>query len=212
VARAGLNGRLAYTDGKTTYTYQVRVGDVGYGVRMIAVEDQGRTTRSYYPHKTANSKFSIQVLLKDWDERSDFMSWLANYAQWALDPNTARTVFPFLSVSVPVRKFAQRGIPLSGFEWGAHVGMMAFTPTITFEAGLSPGQPNASITVSSVVNQWSAFGSDPAIKYFYPFGTQLAASQVPQDYGQVVPPSPTAPPVTPPNITTDPGAYIDVGG
>lgn len=210
MGRAGLNGRLAYTDGKMTYTYRVRVGDIGYGVAMVAAEDQGRTTRAYYPHKTANSRFSIQVLLKNWDERSDFMSWLAGYAQWALDPNAARTVFPFMSVSVPVREFAQRGLPLSGYEWGAHVGMMAFTPVITFEAGLSPGQPNANISVSSVVNQWSAFGSDPAIRYFYPFGTQLAASQVPQDYGVVVPASPTAPPAAPRNVTGPLGS--DVSG
>jgi hypothetical protein len=200
VARSGLNCRLAYTDGKTTYTYRVRVGDIGYGVKMVAVEDQGRTTRAYYPHKTANSKFSVQVLLKDWDERSDLFSWLASYAQWALDPNSAGTVFPFMTVSVPARNFSQRGLPLTGYEWGAHTGMMAFTPTITFEAGMSPGQPNTAITVSSVINQWSAFGSDPAIQYFYPFGTQLAASQVPQDYGQVVPPSPVPPSVLPPNV------------
>jgi hypothetical protein len=210
VGRAGLNGLLAYSDGKTVHTYQVRVGDVGFGVRMIAVEDQGRVTRSYYPHKTANSQFSLQVLLKDWDERADFMNWLSGYAQWALDPNAARTVFPFMSVSVPVRDFAQRGLPLKGYEWGAHTGMMAFSPTITFEAALSPGQPNASITVSSVVNQWSAFGSDPAIQYFYPFGTQLAASQVPQDYGQVIPPSPVPPPVLPPNVAH--AESIDVSG
>jgi hypothetical protein len=208
--RSGLNCALAYTDGKTTYTYRVRAGDIGHGVRMIFAEDQGRTTRSYYPHKTANADFTIQVLLKDWDERADFMSWLASYAQWALDPNASRTVFPFMSVSVPARDFAQRGLPLTGYEWGAHVGMMAFTPTIGFQAGLSPGQPNTSITVSSVVNKWAAFASDPAIKYFYPFGTQLQGSQVPENYGQVTPPSPTAPPAIPPGFQ---GPFtVDVSG
>jgi hypothetical protein len=67
-----------------------------------------------------------------------------------------------------------------------------------FETGLSPGQPNPSITVSSVINQWSAFQSDPAIQYFYPFGSRLDSSQVPQNYTQVVPPPSPAPPVTPP--------------
>lgn len=192
--RAGLNGLLAYTRPGATYTYRVRVGDIGHGVHMVSAEDQGRTSRSYYPHRTATQAFSIQVLLKNWDERSDFMSWLAGYAQWALDPNVSRVVFPFMSVSVPDRNFAQRGLPKSGFEWGAHTGMMAFSPVIGFDAGLSPGQPNATISVSSVVNTGPAFASGPAVRYFYPFGTQLAAAEVPQDYGLITPPALAPPP------------------
>jgi hypothetical protein len=199
MARKGLNCTLSYVDGNgTTRTYGVRAGNLGYGVQMVSAEDQARINRAYYPHKTANQQFSVQVLLKDWDERNDFMNWLTTYAQWALDPNVARTVFPFVSVAVPARNYYQTGLPLTGFEWGAHTGMMMFTPVIVFETGLSPGQQGTGITVSSVVNQWSAFQSDPAIQYFYPFGTQLASLQVPQNYTQVVPPSPPPPPATPP--------------
>lgn len=197
MARKGLNCTFSYVNGSTR-TYSVRAGDLGYGVQMVAAEDEGRINRAYYPHKTANQQFSVQVLLKNWDERSDFMNWLAGYAQWALDPNVARTVFPFMSVAVPGRNYYQTGLPLTGYEWGAHTGMMMFTPTIVFETGLSPGQQGTGITVSSVVNQWSAFASDPAIQYFYPFGSQLAASQVPQDYGTVIAPSPPPPPTAPP--------------
>lgn len=207
MGRAGLNCTLTYHDGKVTRGYRVRAGNLTGGVQMIAAEDQARTARAYYPHKTAGQQFSVQVLLKNWDERLDFTNWLASYAQWALDPNIIRSSFPLMAVSVPSRDFVQHGIPLAGYEWGAHTGMMMFTPVVMFEPGLSPGQGAAPVAVSSVVNRWAAFSSDPAIQYFYPFGTQLAASQVPQDYGNVVPPSP---PVVPPT-TTVPGQPIPVG-
>lgn len=189
MARKGLNCTLSYKDGKTTHTYQVRAGDLGFGVQMVAAEDQARMIRAYYPHKTANQQFSVQVLLKNWAERNDFTNWLTTYALWALDPDVSRSVFPLLSVQVPARSFYQRGVPLTGFEWGAHTGQMMFTPTFVFETGYSPGQQGGGVNVSTVINKWSAFGSDPAIKYFYPFGTQLQASQVPvTSNGSVTPP------------------------
>jgi hypothetical protein len=55
---------------------------------------------------------------------------------------------------------------------------MMFTPQVLFEAAQSPGS-TAQAVVSSVLNQWSAFASDPSIQYFYPFGTQLSGSQQP---------------------------------
>lgn len=195
IARQGLNGTFSYTDGTTAYTYQFRAGSLGYGTDMVYAEDQGRTQRAYYPHRTASQQFSVQVLLKNWDERADFMSWITGYAQFALDPNLVRTVFPFMQVTVPVRSFAQQGMPLSGYEWGAHSGMMAFSPVFTFEAAQSPGQAANSFTASSV-NASTAYASDPAVQYFYPFSTQLEASQVPVDYGQVLPDPGTAPSAT----------------
>lgn len=193
MARKGLNGTLAYTDGSKAYTYQVRVGDIGYGVDMIFGEDQARTQRAFYPHRTANQQFSVQVLLLNWDERNDLMTWMTSYAQYALDPTAVRTVFPFMQVSCPVRNFSQQGLPLAGYEWGAHAGMMAFSPVFTFEAAQSPGQVSDSVVTSSVTGTAAAYASDPAIQYFYPFSTQLAASDVPQDYTQVNPSVGTAP-------------------
>lgn len=196
MARQGLNGTLSYTDGTTAYTYQFRAGTLGYGVDMIYAEDQARTWRSFYPHRSANQQFSVQVLLKDWDERSDLVSWMMTYAQYMLDPNAVRTVFPFMQVSVPARKFSQQGVPLTGYEWGAHTGMMAFSPVFVFEAAQSPGQVSNAVVTSAVTGTSSAYASDPAVQYFYPFSTQLEASQVPQDYGQVIPQSSALPTVT----------------
>lgn len=205
MARQGLNCLLSYQRGTTAHTYRIRAGILGHGVQMVASEDAARIYRSYYPHRPANQQFSVQVLLKNWAERNDFMNWMTTYAQWALDPNASKVAFPLMTVQVPARSFAQRGMPLTGYEWGAHTGMMMFTPTFVFEAALSPGEKKPNINPSSVIDKWTAFASDPAIKYFYPFGTQLQGTQVPADYGQVVPPSPPPPPV----VTPPPGPTGD---
>jgi hypothetical protein len=216
MARQGLNGTLSYTDGTSAYTYQVRVGDLGYGTDMVYAEDQGRTQRSFYPHRTANQQFSVQVLLLNWAERNDLMTWMTSYAQYALDPTAVRTVFPFMQVVVPVRNFSQQGMPLSGYEWGAHAGMMAFSPVFAFEAAQSPGQTSLAIVTSSVTGTASAYASDPAVQYFYPFSTQLSATQVPQDYGQLAPSPGAAPSATIINqqtttsLTTVPGSTPSV--
>jgi len=206
MTRQGLNATFSYPDAQgVTHAYQVRAGDLSHGVQMISAEDQGRTTRAYYPHKSARQQFSVQVLLKDWDERLDFNAWMASFAQLVLDPNVAWTSFPLMVVTVPSRGFTEHGIPLVGYEWGAHTGMMMFTPQFIFEAGLSPHQP-AVVAASSVVNKWSAYASDPAIQYFYPFGDQLSGTQVPFNYGTAAPSSPVTIPYAPgqgppPNLT-----------
>lgn len=196
MARAGLNATLSYVNGATR-SYQVRAGDLAFGAEMVATESAARIYRSYYPHKSANQQFSVQVLLKNWAERTDFMNWLSTYAQWALDPNAIRATFPYMTISVPSRSFYQRGLPLDGYEWGAHTGMMAFSPTITFEAAFSPGQTSAGVTTSSVINKWSAFASDPAIQYFYPFGSQLDADSAPENYATVQLPAADTPSTAP---------------
>jgi hypothetical protein len=53
-----------------------------------------------------------------------------------------------------------------------------------------------------VINKWTAFSSDTAIRYFYPFGTQLSGTQqgsyasitYPGDPAQFNPAPPAAPP------------------
>ena len=166
--------------GPQQHTYRVRAGQLSYGVQMIASESVARIWRAYYPHRPANQQFSVQVLLKDWTERTHFISWLSHYATWAIDPNAVRLTDPFMTVTVPRMNFFERGMPVMGYEWGAHTGMMMFTPTIVFEPAFSPGQGSPSILPSGIANEAKAFASDPAIKYFYPFGVQLNGLQAPK--------------------------------
>jgi hypothetical protein len=177
MARKGLNATLSYTDGSgTARTYKVRVGNIGHGVDMIYDQSQGRTQRAFYPHRVAEQQFTLMVLLKNWTERTHFTNWLASYASFAIDPDSSAATFPWMSCSVPGREFARKGVPLAGYEWGAHTGMMMFTPQIIFAAATTPGQKGQP-AISSVINKWGAFASDKAIQYFYPVGTQLSGNQ-----------------------------------
>lgn len=204
MARKGLNATFSYNRQGTVRTYQVRVGTIAHGVQMISAESVARTQRAYYPHRTAMQQFTLQVLLKDWAERTHFTSWLASYAEFAINPDIVQSEFPWMSVSVPLREFTAKGVPLAGYEWGAHTGMMMFTPDILFEAATSPGQKGLP-DVSSVINKWAAFASDQAIEYFYPIGTQLAGEQAPASYAQIIYPGDPAQ-FNPPPDTTPSGA------
>ena len=185
MARKGLNATLSYTRGGSVRTYRVRAGLLAHGVQMISTESVARTQRAYYPHRTAMQQFTVEVLLKDWDERTHFTSWLATYAQYAINPDASGSVFPWMTVSVPSREFLYHGVPLEGYEWGAHTGMMMFTPKVIFEAATSPGQKNRP-NISSVINKWAAFGQDKAIQFFYPIGTQLAGDAAPTSFDKPV--------------------------
>lgn len=170
---------LSYPDAESvTRTYRIRAGAISHGIQMIYAESEARTARAFYPHRSAMEQFSVVALLKNWDERTDLVNWLSTYANYAVNPDIIQDTFPWMTVTIPSRGFTQTGVPLTGYEWGAHSGMMMFTPQILFEAASSPGsagQPD----VSTVINQWTADASDPAIQYFYPFGTQLSGSQQP---------------------------------
>jgi hypothetical protein len=213
--RAGLNCTLSYTgQGNVSHVYRIRAGNISHGVQMISSESAARTQRAYYPHKTAMQQFTIRALLKNWDERTDFVNWLSAYSEYALNPDIAQQWFPWMQVSIPVRNFSQYGVPLQGYEWGAHTGMMMFTSDILFEAAKSPGETSLP-QVSSVINQWSAFTADTAIQYFYPFGIQLAADQQ-GSYAQISYPGDptqfTGPAPGPPQLPPGTGGHNPVPG
>lgn len=207
--RQGLNCTFSFHGGGSgeQHSYRVRAGQLSSGVQMIATESVARIYRAYYPHLPANQQFSVQVLLKDWTERTHFTSWLSHYATWALDPNAVRLQDPFMTVTVPRMNFFQRGMPIMGYEWGAHTGMMMFTPVIVFEPAFSPHQHGRPVIPSGVANEGKVFRSDPAIKYFYPFGVQLSGDQQPKDSSHV-----RQPPATPPNLRGPSGEPPIPGG
>lgn len=184
--RQGLNATLSYArSSSVTRVYRVRCNKVVHGIQMVSDESQARMRRAYYPHRVTTQKFAISVLLSGFNERQDFTSWMSDYASFALDPDFGGGDYPTMSVVVPSYEFNQRGVPLTGYEWGDHVGSMVFNPQVIFEAAYEPWQ-KAKPTVTHVDATWSAFAQDPAIKYFYPFGEQLSGEQTPDRYDKVV--------------------------
>jgi hypothetical protein len=182
--RQGLNTTLSYTRGTALRQYKVRCNAVSHGVQMVSDESQSRMRRAYYPHRVSSMQFSLSIVLVGYDERKSFTNWMSDYATYTLDPDTPTGSFPSMGVFLPDYSFYERGVPLSGYEWGDHVGSMVFNPTVTFETTYeqwNTGQPPA----SKVEDTWSAFSQDKAIQYFYPFGQQLAGDQAPANYDKV---------------------------
>lgn len=178
MARKGLNATLTYQRGGVQRAYRVRCDMIAHGTQMVAEESQARLRRAYYPHRVSTQQFSIRVILIGYPERRSLSNWLASYSSFVLDPDISGINYPTMSVTVPSRDFSQRGVPLSGFEWGDHVGSMVFTPTITFEPAYEPWD-KAKPAITRVEDTWQAFSKDDAVKYFYPFSTQLTGDNAP---------------------------------
>lgn len=176
--RKGLNATLAYQRGGVQRAYRVRCDMIVHGTQMVAEESQARLRRAYYPHRVSTQQFSIRVILIGYPERRSLSNWLASYSSFVLDPDISGVNYPTMSITVPSRDFSQRGVPLSGFEWGDHVGAMVFTPTITFEPAYEPWD-KAKPAITRVEDTWQAFSKDEAVKYFYPFSTQLTGDNAP---------------------------------
>lgn len=205
MGRQGLNATLSYQRGGSTSAYRVRCSGIQHGTQMIAEESKSRLRRAYYPHRVSTQQFAITVQLKGYAEHRSLSTWLAGYSSYALDPDiNSGTDYPTMFVSVPSYEFTHRGVPLSGYEWGDHVGSMLFNTTILFEAAYEPWA-KAKPAVTRVENEWYAFSKDEAIKYFYPFGTQLSGEQAPATgYDKPIYPGDFDPAPGPGPIPTDP--------
>jgi hypothetical protein len=178
MARQGLNCTLSYQSGGTAHTYRVRCVGLQHGVQMIFEESEARNFRAFYPHRAAMQRFTLAIQCKGVAERKSLVNWLSTYAQYAINPDIVQDTFPWMTAAVPSRSFNQPGVPLQGYQWGDHVGSMLWNISLVFEAATTPGS-KAQPDVSSVIDSWAAFASDPAVQYFYPTGTQLSGSQLP---------------------------------
>ena len=207
--RKGLNCTLSYVRGTATRTYRVRCVAIVHGTQMIAEESQARVHRAYYPHRVSTQRFGITVQLNGYKEHKSLSNWLATYASYALHPNVGGTDYPTMSVVVPAREFVHRGVPLTGFVWGDHVGSMVFSPTIMFEPAYEPWD-KVKPAVTRVENTWDAFAQDDAIKYFYPFSDQLKGEEEPENYDvPVYPGVEDEPDSADPPVNTGPGTIPD---
>lgn len=174
--RPGLNGTLSYPDSAgTVHGFQIRVEALTHALKPVFDESSGRNRRAMYPHRMSDTQFVLGLVTVGQSERQAFTQFLGGFAATLLNPG-ASTV-SVMTVNVPVRNFTRRGIPLSGFEWGVKLGQTVFHSQVVFETSWSPVD-GPSDPVASGVPGASAVG-DPAVQYFYPFGTQLSGDQVP---------------------------------
>jgi hypothetical protein len=191
MARQGLNTSLSYQYGGKTYQFSVRTSQISYGSQLVADEAQARTRRAYYPHQVTAIPFSLTVIINGYKERVQFSNFLNDYVSRAMDPTLSVANFPSMVVLEPGRKFLRWGVPLTGIEWGDHIGSMVWTPTVTFQTHVdqSLGQSTTDYKwISSFSMSKQAVTDSPQIKYFYPAGIQLSGSEVPDagSYDKVV--------------------------
>jgi len=177
--RQGLNATLSYPyDGKT-HAYRVRCITIVHGLELVFDESQGRTQRALYPMKQIPTQFTITAALVGYAEHTNFSDWIADYSLYALHPDRGGP-FPQMSVSVPSRGFRRSGVPISGMEWGDHVGAMVWNRVITFETTSEPWDAKKP--------RYSRY-EDPEVsslayrenRYFYPKGKQLSGNQAPAE-------------------------------
>lgn len=182
MARQGLNCTLSYVDAKkTTRSYRVRVDQYARGNTMVFEESQARTVRAFFPHRRAEDKFTINVMLVGQAERRSFSAWLMGYANYVLSSDLANGTFPAMQMNLPSRNALKYGIPLTGIEWGDHVGSMVWNHAVIFES--VPSQ----VTVSKSSRPRDVnMGLDLAVDYFYPSATPLSGDQSPPSYTQVL--------------------------
>lgn len=184
MARAGLNTTLSYSYGGKTYQFKIRAQEIAYGSRMVAEESQARTRRAYYPHQVSSIPFSIVPIIKGYAERVAFSNFLGDYVKRIQDPSLSVAKFPTMKVVSSVRSFVRWGVPISGIEWGDHVGSMVWTPRVIFEThvdqslGDTPGSYN---WVSYYAITADALQESPQLVYFYPNGIQLSGAQIPAE-------------------------------
>jgi hypothetical protein len=181
MARKGLNCSLTYSDGKVLHSYRVRCDQVTHGSVMVYEESQARTRRAFFPHRRAEDKFTINAMLIGQAERRSFVSWLNAYASFVLSTDLAVGQFPPMIVNIPSRNFLKTGVPLTGIEWGTHVGAMVFNHAVIFESVPAQMSINSASRPVAITN-----AIDPATEYFYPFQNQLSGNQAPAVYTDII--------------------------
>lgn len=180
--RSGLNTLLYYQYGNKNYSFTVRAQEIAHGSTLVAEEAQARTRRAYYPHQVTAVPFSLVVTVKGYKERVQLSNFLNDYVARAMDPSLSVAKFPTMLVLEPGRKFLRWGLPLSGIEWGDHIGSMVWNPRIVFQTHVDQtlGQSTWDYKwISSFSLPVQALERSPQIKYFYPAGVQLSGNQVP---------------------------------
>ena len=175
MSRQGLNCTLAYMAGARRRAYQVRANVLTHGMKVIYDESQARVRKAFYPHRLSSAQFFINIELVGHAEHRSLVNWMAEYADYILDPKLRFGEFPSMAVSIPSRNFLRKGVPLSGFQWEDVVGKMVWNAGIVFETAGEPGEnaPDLSRAVGTIT------GAET--RYFYPTGIQLSGDSTPPD-------------------------------
>jgi hypothetical protein len=160
--------------GSTRKAYKVRANVLTHGMQVIFDESQARVRKAFYPHRLSSAQFMVQVQVVGEAEYTSLVNWLTGYADYILDPDLRAGAFPSMSVSLPSRNFARKGVPISGYEWVDVVGKMLWEIPLVFETAGEPGEKTPAL---SRVTGYALYAEDT--RYFYPTGIQMSGQEVP---------------------------------
>lgn len=163
-AANGTNCTLAFQSNDGSYSLGVRVRKLGHKWNVVATESHARENRAMYPHQRAVGQFALTLELIGWKEQNLFSNFMRTYVYSWQSGNK-----PTMLITMSVRNFIRRGVPIKGMQIGDHVGSMVFSPTIIFESAQDPLDP-------TILNREDASGGffNPEMdadvrKFFYPF-------------------------------------------
>lgn len=159
----GTNCTLAFQSNDGSFSTRVRARGFAHKWDVIATESHARENRAMYPHQRAVGKFTLTLELKGFGEFEPFMNFMRSYVlSWRFGNK------PLMVVTMAIRGFQRRGVPIKGMTIGDHVGSMVFTPTIVFESAQDPLDPTILLPEQASSYELGGTAGD-AKNFFYPF-------------------------------------------
>lgn len=163
-AAHGTNCSLTFLSNDGSYSLGVRVRKLAHKWNVVATESHARENRAMYPHQRSVGRFALTLELIGWRESNLFANFMRSYVySWKIGNK------PTMLVTMSVRNFIRRAVPIKGMQIGDHVGSMVFSPTIVFESAQDPLDPT--ILTPNEASAYDATGQvDVDVRnFFYPF-------------------------------------------
>jgi hypothetical protein len=159
----GTNCTMVFQSNDGSFTVAVRVRKLAYKWEVIATESHARESRAMYPRQRAVGQFALTLELKGYNEFHQLMDFMRSYVySWRYGSK------PTMLVTMAVRDFSRRCVPIKGMSIGDHVGSMVFLPTIIFESAHDPLDPT--ILNIAQASSYDLAGTENDVKnFFYPF-------------------------------------------
>lgn len=156
-------------------SYRVRAVGLGYGLGVIATQEESKQRRAFYPLVTTSSSFTITLAFVSWEERERFNKWMSNFMEKVVN---GRGFHAAMEIRVPSRDFIRTAVPEGPIEYGEGVTDVGYEMSISFVGSSDPVDPSKGAKAAEL-----AYFEMPGkkkgrqiSKHFYPAGHQLAGT------------------------------------
>lgn len=150
-------------------TARVQTSTLGFDV--IGAEDEAANTRAFYPMARTASDATVTFIFTSPAERDDFGNWIKRYATWLVTSPSS-----LMHVSVPVRRYAIYGVPVTGIDFNERIGDISKQMALQFTSVIDAYDPRGGVTGTGAVVKMPSSQAKVG-SYFYPTGNQLAGDK-----------------------------------